>query len=419
MSLIRKYYVAKWDAITQQWGRLGTGSNALNANNGICKIIADDNNNIYAAGDFTYMDTSHHNLQYVAKWDAAAGTWMRLGDGMQGGISCLCIDDSGYVYAAGHFYDSHGFYYVCKWTGTNWQTLGNLNANLFINSICVDDSFNVYAAGNFSDFSGHQYVAKWNHFTGLWEKLGSGFFADSTDVDITSIFVDSIHNVFAAVNFIHLISGNYISNIFKWDGVSWSLLGLLNGNNGITNICKRDSGYIYATGGITDTTGNVYVAQWNPLTMQWGKVGSGDNAYFFHPYGTGIFTLCTDKNNRLYAGGSFTDSILPTYYNYVAEYGINNLAVTELKKTIQNIEIYPNPSKYEITINILGLNAKNSIMSYALYDLRGKIYSGGVMCNVDKRTKINIRELPEGYYFLQIYENDEEINIFKIIKNSY
>jgi hypothetical protein len=71
------YYVAKWDGAT--WSELGSGAHALNANSVINSICTDRSGNVYAAGMFTdgMSDTSGHF--YVAKWNGS--NWSELGTG--------------------------------------------------------------------------------------------------------------------------------------------------------------------------------------------------------------------------------------------------------------------------------------------------------------------------------------------------
>ncbi len=411
-----KYYVAKWDAISHNWSHLGTGTNALNAQSGINTICADKYNNIYAAGMF--IDSNFY--RYVAKWDPLIGSWTELGTGANAlnafwEINTICSDDSGNIYAAGNFFDVHGYEYVAKWNGINWQSVGTLHANNRITSICVDDSFNVYAAGSFTDDSGHIYVAKWNHATGLWSELGAGFDSGVFHISIWSILVDSLQNVYATVNCNH--GGMTNGNVFRWDGSSWHQLGALNANNWIETICRNDSGYIFAAGVFTDTTNNVYVAVWSPITMEWDRLGAGSNAYFFQPQlNSSINSMCIDKNNHLYASGNFIDTIyMPVEHTFVAEYGVNDLHIINPEFDNGEFEIFPNPAN-----TIINIEAKNIFVSdnqsYYLSDISGKKYAEGrLTIATNKISQIDIKELPPGVYLLNII-TDRHI-IYKIIKN--
>ena len=406
-NIFGKCYVAKWDNAIHEWSKLGTGVNALKANNGIYSICVDKKQNIYAAGAFTNDSSLFSGYQYVAKWNGS--TWSELGTGIgvlnaNGPINSICIDDSGNVYAAGHFRNSSFLYYVAKWNGTSWNDLGGLNADLFINSICVDDSFNVYAAGNFTDGSGHTYVAKYSPATGTWGELGTGFDSGAAEVVITSIVTDTPNHVYAAVNF---GPGILHSNIFKWDGSDWNQLGSLNGNNWTNVIYKGDSGFVYAGGDFTNTTEKQYVAQWNPQTGAWSELGTGINA--LNAKGS-ILTICIDRNRHIYVAGAFTDSISFTdNYNYVAEYGPASLNIESIKGDDIEIKVYPNPTRETVNIKCYK-GAENYSISYELLDCIGRVWNSGDCTAED--TKIDISRLPIGLYILAIGEVE-----FKIIKN--
>ena len=171
-------------SFAQSWFELGTGTQALNANEPIITICADTNNNIYAAGDFTDTLTTVLFRKYVAKWNSATHTWSELGIGSHSlnaneRITTICTDKLGNVYAAGGFTDSvwfmTGYFYVAKWDGISWSEMGTdssaLKADGPISSICSDDSGHIYAAGNFRNSFGFYYVAKWDGTK--WRELGS------------------------------------------------------------------------------------------------------------------------------------------------------------------------------------------------------------------------------------------------------
>ena len=411
-----KHYVAKWDCMSHIWSELGgTGSNALNANETINSICVDKFGNVYAAGDFT--DSTHisfpEGYEYVAKWSPVTGIWEKLGIGAHalnahGVINSICVDDSGHIYAAGNFRNSIGQSYVAKWNGTNWTELYGLNANQFIYSICVDDSFNVYASGGFSDGSGHVYVAKYNPTTAEWSELGSGFYFGSYEIEITASFTDTSNHVCVAVNF-----GNdtIVSNIFKWNGVNWNQLGVLDANLYTTSICKGDSGFVYATGLFTNSSDETYVAKYDPQHNTWSELG-GSNSLAPHNEGYGnkapVKAICEDIHHNLYAAGDFSDSISVTNdYCYVAEYGINTLAVQSVTADY-GVKVYPNPTTKEI--KVVFNQAGNNVNQYSLLDGMGRIRkTGPIYENTD--TAIDVSQLTNGIYELVIGQT-----IFKIIK---
>ncbi len=184
-------YVAKWNGTT--WSKLGTGNNALHANNSILALTTNKQGNIYAAGVFTDSSISTNGHRFVAKWDGT--TWNELGVGINslnanGNILSVSVDNKGNVYSAGSFADSviaqNGHCYVAKWDGTNWKEMGggkyrfngifgyNLGILSSIITILRDEKDKLYFGGAFVDSSNHQFVAMWNDVTISHQSICSG-----------------------------------------------------------------------------------------------------------------------------------------------------------------------------------------------------------------------------------------------------
>lgn len=125
-------YVAKCDG-SECWSQLGD----LNANANIEAIVADNNGNVYAAGDFTNGLLSTVGKHYVAKWNGSS--WSDLGKlNANDDICNLAIDKkNGYIYASGYFG------YVARWNGSSWNDLGNMG--LAPTPIYVDDDGKLYS----------------------------------------------------------------------------------------------------------------------------------------------------------------------------------------------------------------------------------------------------------------------------------
>jgi dTDP-glucose pyrophosphorylase len=202
------YYVSKWNGTA--WAELGTGSNALNANNFISTIATDQHGNVYAAGDFT--DTT--GARYVAMWNGT--NWSELGTGSNAlnavsVIHTITTDLTGTVYVG--YQDSALNFYVAEWNGTGWAHVGTgsnaLNANNSINTLTTDASGNLYAAGNFTDANVTQYVAKWNGT--IWSELGTGANILDPNGYILSVATDAAMNVYAAGYFTDGESKYYVA----------------------------------------------------------------------------------------------------------------------------------------------------------------------------------------------------------------
>lgn len=255
-------YVAKWNGTS--WSQLGTGTNPLNTSNNypIKTLTSDPAGNIYAAGSFT----NSSGKQFVAKWNGSS--WSELGTGSNAlaaneEIRCIISDAAGNIYAAGSF-TSNNRQYVAKWNGTSWSPLGTGTNALMINqpilSIACDQAGNIYAAGAFTNSTGKYYVAKWNGST--WTELGTGANALSANNAIYSIEVDPVGNVYAAGGFLNANQKNYVA---KWNGTTWTEMGgtnALNANMPINKIILDQSGNAYAGGAFVNSSLKRYVAKY-------------------------------------------------------------------------------------------------------------------------------------------------------------
>ena len=73
--------------------------------------------------------------------------------------------------------------------------------------------------------------------------------------------------------------------------------------------------------------------------------------------------------------------------------------------------ISPNPTTTYISVS----SNKNEKLSFKIYNVTGSIIKGGFF-NSEK--EINVDKLPEGIYFLQLFNNDISIGQQKFIKTN-
>ncbi|OJV53792.1 MAG: hypothetical protein BGO31_02745 [Bacteroidetes bacterium 43-16] len=343
-----------WTLKAQNWAELGTGTNALNPNDGIMALATDAAGNIYAAGSFT----NAAGKQYVAKWNGSF--WAEMGTGSNalnanGWIRSIAVDPSGNLYAAGDFVNTAGKQYVAKWNGSFWAEMGTgsnaLNANGWIFSITTDASGNVYAAGVFSNTAGKRYVAKWNGTS--WSEVGTGTNALDANNWIVNITTDPSGNLYATGFFTNAALKNYLA---KWNGTSWSEVGTganaLNPSDAINSIATDQAGNIYVAGYFTNTAGKYYVAKWNGSS--WSELGTGSNALNADGW---LFALAKDPSGNLYAGGSFVNT---AGKQYVAKWNGTSWA--------------------ELGTGANALNANSNIVSI-ISDQAGAIYTTGAFTN--------------------------------------
>ena len=174
---------------------------------------------------------------------------------------------------------------------------------------------------------------------------------------------------------------------------------------------------LYIAGGETSTgvTGSTWV--WNMAQQQFTQLADGPA----WAYGAFAFTnsgqFAKQKEEPVYAemlfwGGSAdfvvyndetwiytTDIEIPT--------GIN-------ENTGREVNIYPNPATNHIYISINNEIFNTASCSYQLFDIMGREVNTGIVSKENQL--LDISSIPEGIYFLNIYANNELLNIQKIVK---
>jgi hypothetical protein len=395
-----KAYVAKWDGTA--WSEVGTGNNALDANDYILSICFDHAGHLYAAGKFK---NSGGLFAYVAMWNGT--NWTEVGAGQNLGLSggyiqdftSICADASGNIYAVGDITDNTaGNYEVSKWDGTNWTEVGVLNANSTINSVAVDGN-KVYVAGAFTNStpgSGHPYLAEWDGTS--WSEVGAGSGALNAGDVINVVAVDASHNVYVGGEFQDLSFHKYIA---KWNGSSWSelggaaSLGQSQDVGGVYALITDASGNVYAAGGMLDANTNEFVGKWNGTS--WSNLGNLAGNNF-------VNALATDNTN-FYAGGAFMNSSSSPYVaKYTPATGIGEIVA--LSSTLS-----PNPANGAFEISF----GKLTSATITLTDLTGKAMETWE-ANEAAKVQCNIQKYATGIYLVRIATIDGQSQTIKIVK---
>lgn len=77
------------------------------------------------------------------------------------------------------------------------------------------------------------------------------------------------------------------------------------------------------------------------------------------------------------------------------------------------INVYPNLSSDFVFLSVLNMNIEN--MTYALYDVQGKLIEKQKV--VMNQTSISLVDFANAIYLIRVFNNDNEVKSFKIIKN--
>lgn len=278
-------YIARWDGFT--WSVPSSGMNKL-----VRTLAFDSSGNLYAGGDFT--SAGGVTVNRVAKWDGLA--WSDMGVGLsQTVIFSLVVDKTNTVYVGGRFVIYGASAGIAKWSGTEWIALdsGRPN-NVAVMSIAVSDTSQLYAGGDYKQIGGSNgnYVAKWNGSS--WSSLGIGI-----NANVNAVAKDLNGNIYIGGAFTNVFGQSGTSGVAKWNGTVWSALG--GGVSGVVWALATDGdGNLYA-GGLFASAGGLTannIARWNGSS--WVAMSSGVNGQ--------ILALTIGEDGKVYAGGSFTSA---------------------------------------------------------------------------------------------------------------
>ena len=135
-----------------------------------------------------------------------------------------------------------------------------------------------------------------------------------------------------------------------------------------------------------NSQGGQYVAMWNGVN--WSELG-GLGGLVAYP---GIFSICIDSMNNIYAAGMFTNSFGKTY---VAAYG-SSVGINYTEDN-ENLTLYPNPclSKIDLKTTLKYIGSQ-----YQIIDVNGKVILKGII--VSETPSIELSTLPQGPYLFSI-----------------
>ena len=302
--------IAKWNG--SNWSALGTGFSTplcCSYSEPLVSALVISGNDLYVAGRFSVAGGIP--ATNIAKWNGSS--WSSLGSGLGGvpsdqlRVSALTVSGND-LYVGGWFKTAGGVgaTNVAKWNGSSWSALGS-GMNGSVHALAMSGG-NLFAGGFFTTAGGitASNIARWNGST--WAALGSGIAGVPFGVVPVSALAASGNNVYAGGTFTRA-GGVAATNIAKWNGSSWSALGLgLNGGLffgewSSVSVLATSGSDVYAGGAFTRAGGvaATNIAKWNGSS--WSALGSGT----FRP-----LTLAVSGSN-LFAGGQFIPPIFPAF----------------------------------------------------------------------------------------------------------
>lgn len=242
---------------------------------------------------FAVLLGSAAGAQCTYSWPNAA-----FGSGSNDAIAALAVLADGSVAIGGRFISAGGSpaSRIARWNGSAWTAFGS-GADADVYALLRLPNGDLIAGGAFATIDGTPVncVARWNGTA--WAPLGSG-------VDPLLPFGASVQAIAALPNGDLVIGGVFGSvsgvpcaNIARWNGSSWSALGL--GCNGpVRGLAVAPNGDLYATGSFLQAGGLTCngIARWDGSA--WSSLGTG----------LGIFggnCVAVASNGDVVVGGSF------------------------------------------------------------------------------------------------------------------
>lgn len=442
---------------SQNWQSLDGG-----ANNGVISIYGDTTNNIlYAAGYFTSIGGIPANR--IAKWDGV--NWDSLGSGVYGVNSAAWNAFTmyrGQIVFVGNTFSCPN-QYISTWNGTQWDSIGsNFSDCCFKGAVTLNKE--LYAFGIFNSINGTPYnsIAKYDTIGNTWISVG---FPYTTPTDAATINCLEIYNGELYAGGLFLDSTGVAKNIAKFNGSYWSIVGqgITGFSDQVFDLCVYQN-ELYAAGEFSFSSGNPgnKIARWNDTI--WSDVGGGVTA------SSGQINSLLVLNNKLYAGGAYSEiGGLPAPHiaswdgtnwcvfgnstftsgttclaiinndlflnsglvwdadtlNYIAQWvggsyvdtcGFSSVGINEVVFNSELLNIYPNPSTNQITIEFDLEETKN--VSIEIKNILGqtiKTISNNSFIIGKNKIEFDVSVFSRGLYFIQL-QSDNKVISKKIIK---
>lgn len=131
-----------------------------------------------------------------------------------------------------------------------------------------------------------------------------------------------------------------------------------------------------------------------------GGNASGSGGIVSYTVGQVVYTTNTGTN------GSELQGVQQAYEIFTV--GIKDEITTNISLTI-----FPNPTIENLTLQVQDFNSEKLI--YQLFDMQGKLLTNNQITS--NQTEINLNNLPPSTYFINVLQENKNIQFFKIIKN--
>lgn len=370
-------------------------------NNGQVQGIVRHNNDIIACGFFTSVNGV--SVNNIARYDGV--NWHFFGN-FNSNVRRLKVMN-GDLYACGTFsiVDSIPCNGIAKWNGSNWE---NVHSFPFTGAYVYDCEIfqgDLYVGGNSFGLGATNYDIS-VYKNGSWQMVGNGILGGSSVVDRMLVY----KNELIVAGLIWRKEGNLGDGIQKWNGSSWSDLGmgLRNGINPNTSQphvydMKIYNNELYVAGlfDYADSLYSKHLAKWDG--DKWCNFPTQDFTST-----NGVVDIYHDT---IYTGCGY-DTLNGDTINYLAKMlslqplGCRITGIEEIENN-EELIIFPNPATE--TIKLLNLSPNSLIV---ITNLTGCVL---FQANLNENQTIDLNQFSKGIYIIQAQSN-ETIKAAKLIK---
>jgi hypothetical protein len=379
-------------------------------------------------------DGNGSNAGHVRVYQFSGSDWVQKGadiDGDSLGSYCgksVNLSADGSVVAIGSTTGTGltygGKVQVYQYSGSSWvqkgsDIIGDAFLDMFGYDCALSADGNTVAA---CSGSGDGYVRVYTYDSGSadWMQKGTdvtgengGDFSAGASLDMnaygTVFVIGATENDDAGTNAGH-------ARVFVFSGSDWTQRGSdIDGDNAYDKAGKsvsiNDAGDAIAIGAARNSDGAAFAGQvkvFKFMAGSWTQMGSdilGENAQ--DEFGTAV--ALNDDGTILAAAAPYCDA---TGDNMGTVRVFNNpsVSISEISSNF-DLEIYPNPVQNTLSIDLSAFPADNYTLS--VYSVDGKIVLSQEMYN--SRSQINLSELNNGVYFLQI-KSEKSVQQVQFIK---
>jgi len=279
-------------------------------------------------------------------------------------VAALAVSGSD-LYVGGNFTQAGGIAanHVAKWNGTSWSSLGMGAANgvaggigenaPYVSNLAISGS-DLYVGGRFTQAGGiaANHMAKWNGTS--WSSLGMGA-ANGVASGIGGIapYVSGLaisgSDLYVGGTFTEA-GGIAAKRVAKWNGTSWSSLGTgpANGVNFTVFVLAVSGSDLYMGGWFLQAGGVAAnrVAKWNGTN--WSSLGTGVTIMSTMRDDASVRALAL-RGTDVYVGGRFTQAG-GVGANYVAYYTPDVLSAAPATRTLTSLTLAPNPTQGSVRL---------------------------------------------------------------------